>query len=171
MAKKKQRRPKLTAEEKAERQPTPETMKKLRSDVIAKLARQQKISPHLEKAALEVRLVWYAIGRGLLAGAASVEPRTGGKGAFRDPMDRMTQHELHCWQRHYGPWATWAGRQQVARTTLLDVVLAICCDNMAPSGIHGLDRWLGVRQGRALAALVTGLDKYAEIAGLQTRAA
>ena len=63
----------------------------------------------------QIRMVWSAIGRGLFPSARSYEPRFGGKG-FRDPIDRMFDHERRCWEEHYGPWSTWAGRQQVGGT-------------------------------------------------------
>jgi hypothetical protein len=146
---------------------TPETRRKVRAVVVAEYAHRGWLKPHHEVAATELRMVWHALQRGLFSGCAGFEPSIGGSG-FVDPIDRMTEYERGCWERHFGPWMTWAGRRKVGATSLADVVMAVVVDN---ERVRDLEERLRLGHGRLMKALRHGLDRYAEIAGMATRRA
>lgn len=146
---------------------TPETRRKVRACVVSEYVHRGQLRPHHDVAAGELRMVWHAIQRGLFTGCAGFEPSIGGNG-FVDPIDRMTEYERGCWERHFGPWMTWAARRQVGSTTMADVIMAVVVDN---ERVRELEGRLRLGHGRVMRALRTGLDRYAEIAGMATRRA
>ena len=128
--------------------PTPETAAKLESDIVRDLFFCGKIRQHHWDAALEIRMMSSAIGRGMFP---AFRPREGGHVAtFRalDFLDRMSPAELKAYERHYTPWANGSDRYTLAITW--DVVI-----NNNPA--DDLD------------ALASGLQAYAEIAGFCSR--
>ena len=144
--------------------PTPETLRKLREDAIVRLVRKGQLLPHHQDAAMEIRSVHEAVGRGMFARSASFDPAAGRaprRHTARDFTDRMSGRERRNWERHYIPWshemavAVVAG---MAGTRWLQLVTDIVVDNHAIRAVE--DRY-GLRHGTAIRYLVEALERYA----------
>ena len=147
--------------------PTPETAAKLRCDVVQRLGERAALSAAQLRAAREIRRVWEAVGRGLVARAQSLTPRAESRrrGLFADPIARMSGQEERAWRLHYRPWAREMARTVAAgalRTSRLQLVLDIVVDNHGTRQVEG---WYRMRHGSALAHVRAALQRYAEIAG------
>ena len=143
--------------------PTPETMRKLREDVIVRLVRKGLLMPHHQDAAMEIRSVHEAVGRGMFA-RSSFNPDAGRSPrghTARDFTDRMSSHERHNWERHYIPWSremAVAVAAGMAGTRWMQLVTDIVVDNHAIRAVE--DRY-GLRHGTEVHYLVEALDRYA----------
>ena len=142
--------------------PTPETMRKLREDAIVRLVRKGHLLPHHQAAALEIRSVHEAVGRGMFA-RSSYSPAAGRsprRHTARDFADRMSSRERHNWERHYIPWShemAVAVAAGMAGTRWMQLVTDIVVDNHAIRAVE--DRY-GLRHGTAVRYLVEALERY-----------
>ncbi|MDE0334638.1 MAG: hypothetical protein OXI64_06735 [Defluviicoccus sp.] len=162
------RRPRTEARAPAqEAGPTPETAAKLRRDLVRRLAAEGRLGREQVRAALEVRRVWEAFGRGLfpatntMAGAAGRARRA----MFADPIDRLTRAEEAAWRLRYRPWAREMAVTVAAgaiRTTRLQLILDVVVDNQ---GLREVEGWYRMRHGGAIEHIRAALHRYAEIAG------
>lgn len=147
--------------------PTEQTVLKLRHDVVERLEREGRLRDVHLRASREIRLVWEAMGRGMFPMAAPLEAtrQTHLRGAFRDPIERMTDIEEIVWRTRYRPWAgehavlVAAGTASVSR---LQLVLDIVVDNQ---GLRQVEQAYRMRHGLAFEHLRTALQRYAELAG------
>jgi hypothetical protein len=141
---------------------TPETIAKLRHDVIGRLVRHGRLQRIHGDAAEEIRLVSEAVGRGMCPTARMTDwaGRQPGFRGSRDFLDRMTSEERHLWQFRYLPWKSElvrAGDAALPGDRWLGLVLDIVVDN---SGLRGAERRHGLRHGTALGYLAAGLERY-----------
>ena len=147
--------------------PTPETVRKLRCDIVARLARDGRLGAEQTRAALEVRRVWEAFGRGLFPASRPVAPlaQRRRRAMFTDPVDRLTPAEESAWRLRYRPWAREMAVTVAAgaiRTTRLQLVLDVVIDN---HGLRQVEGWYRMRHGTAVEHIRAALHRYAEIAG------
>lgn len=154
---------------------TPETRRKVRSDVMIGLMTGGYIQREHLMAAEEILGIYEALGRGLTPGAVDYGPRVGG-GSFRDPLDRMTNAELGIWQKGYLPWIHEMLGDPITHTTAtritvyhcaLGMVMAAVVDNRRVQDIEqqcGLPR----KKGYGQHIIRLALDRYAYIRGLRT---
>ncbi len=147
--------------------PTPETAGKLRHDIVERLAREGRLGREQVRAALEIRRVWEAFGRGLFPAARPIaliaERRK--HAMFSDPIDRLTPEEETAWRLRYRPWAREMAvtvAAGVIRTTRLQLILDIVIDN---HGLREVEGWYRMRHGGAVEHIRAALHRYAEIAG------
>ena len=147
--------------------PTPETVAKLRRDVVERLHNEGRLQAEHFRAANEIRRVWEAVGRGIFPGAHkwdhAGQPHQ--KGMFRDPIDRMTEAEEIMWRRRYRPWAREMSLEiaaGVVRVSRLQVVLDIVVDNY---GLRQVEAWYRMRHGVAYEHVLASLNRYAELSG------
>ena len=150
--------------------PTPETAGKLRHDIVERLAREGRLGREQVRAALEIRRVWEAFGRGLFPAARPIaliaERRK--HAMFSDPIDRLTPEEETAWRLRYRPWAREMAvtvAAGVIRTTRLQLILDIVIDNHGLREVEGWYRMRHVRHGGAVEHIRAALHRYAEIAG------
>jgi len=148
----------------ADQGPTPETLRKLKPDVVARLHQAGALHQDHVNAAEAIRDVWAALQSTIIGGAA-YGLVAGRSGIIGDPVSRMTGREAALWARVWKPWADELGRMvrsgrdgpaAVGRVTVLQLVLDVVCDNIAPTSEPmlaavkaGLDRWCAIdREGR-----------------------
>lgn len=147
--------------------PTPETAAKLRRDLVRRLAEEGRLGREQVRAALEVRRVWEAFGRGLFPATSVFSPVVGRKGRamFADPVERLTRAEEAAWRLRYRPWAREMAVTVAAgaiRTTRLQLILDVVVDN---HGLRQVEGWYRMRHGSAVEHVRAALHRYAEIAG------
>ena len=147
--------------------PTPETVRKLRRDIVTRLAREGRLSREQVRAAFEIRRVWEAFGRGLFPASRGFAPLAERKrhAMFSHPVDRLTPEEETAWRLRYRPWAREMAVTVAAgaiRTTRLQLILDIVIDN---HGLREVEGWYRMRHGGAVAHIGAALHRYAEIAG------
>ena len=147
--------------------PTPETASKLRRDIVERLAREGRLGGEQVRAALEIRRVWEAFGRGLFPAARPIAPIAERRkhAMFSDPIDRLTPEEETAWRLRYRPWAREMAVTVAAgavRTTRLQLILDIVIDN---HGLREVEGWYRMRHGGAVEHIRAALHRYAEIAG------
>ena len=147
--------------------PTPETAGKLRHDIVERLAREGRLGGEQVRAALEIRRVWEAFGRGLFPAARPIAPiaERRKRAMFSDPIDRLTPEEETAWRLRYRPWAREMAvtvAAGVIRTTRLQLILDIVIDN---HGLREVEGWYRMRHGGAIEHIRAALHRYAEIAG------
>ena len=147
--------------------PTPETAAKLRRDLVVRLAGEGRLGREQVRAALEVRRVWEAFGRGLFPAARHIAPvgERAKRAMFVDPIDRLTRAEERAWRLRYRPWAREMAVTVAAgaiRTTRLQLILDVVVDN---HGLREVEGWYRMRHGAALEHIRAALHRYAEIAG------
>ncbi len=167
-----------TPEERADRPvpPTPETVLKLRQDNIDRLYVEGRLRPEHVDAAVEIRRVWEAIGRGLFP-ESHIRDRVRQphqQGMFADPIDRMTPAEEIAWRMRYRPWAREMALLIVTgavRVSRLQLVLDVVVDNYGFRQVEGrrLSR-LGTRDcsrqaHHAGAAALRGTRPHAALSG------
>lgn len=147
--------------------PTPETVSKLRYDVLAKLYLDGKLDDVQIAAADEIRKVWEAVGRGLFPRARTLDriPNRSGAVRRREPADLMTHAEARAWRDRYRPWAdemSVAILSSVSRVSRLQLTLDIVVDNY---GFRQVETWYRLKHGVAAGHLRTALDRYCALAG------
>ena len=147
--------------------PTPETAARLRHDLVVRLAREGRLGGQQVRAALEVRRVWEAFGRGLFPTVDTTAPiaQRGKQAMFVDPIDRLTPAEERAWRLRYRPWAREMAVTVAAgaiRTTRLQLILDVVVDN---HGLREVEGWYRMRHGGAVEHIRAALHRYAEIAG------
>ena len=147
--------------------PTRETAAKLRRDLVRRLAQEGRLGREQVRAALEVRRVWEAFGRGLFPATSAFSPVAGRqrRAAFADPVERLTREEEAAWRLRYRPWAREMAVTVAAgaiRTTRLQLILDIVVDN---HGLREVEGWYRMRHGSAIEHIRAALHRYAEIAG------
>ena len=147
--------------------PTPETAAKLRRDLVARLAQQGRLGGEQVRAALEIRRVWEAFGRGLFPTVDTTAPiaERRKQALFIDPIDRLTPAEERAWRLRYRPWAREMAVTVAAgaiRTTRLQLILDVVVDN---HGLREVEGWYRMRHGGAIEHIRAALHRYAEIAG------
>jgi hypothetical protein len=142
--------------------PTPETRAKLRRDTVRALHEAGRLDDTQLAAALEIRVVLEAVGRGMfptsgfgLTPGVAMQRRPG-----RDFLDRMSAEERRMWQRNYLPW-TKAMAVQIAAALppvrWLQLVLDIVIDN---AGLRDVERRYALRHGTAADYLRQALEIY-----------
>ena len=147
--------------------PTPETVRKLRRDIVVRLAQEGRLGGEQVRAALEIRRVWEAFGRGLFPATRVLAPIADRKrhAMFADPIDRLTEEEENAWRLRYRPWAREMAVTVAAgaiRTTRLQLILDVVVDN---HGLREVEGWYRMRHGGAVEHIRAALHRYAEIAG------
>lgn len=146
--------------------PKEDARKRLRADVILKLYNQKSITKAEHDAALSIRDVVYAIGRGLFPMRALEDLGTyiDGGAPYRDPLNRMSKAEYDTWLKVYVPWSTAMGRAPVGQSGryLLELIHDIAIDNWGP---RQADKAYRIGNGRSLEYLRQGLEDYAKRAG------
>lgn len=162
---------------------TPQTIKKLRHNVIDRLHNPidkneaPKISTEQKDAAEEIMNVWTALGRGMWTGRQEPGNRVDGGGKWADPIDRMSELEGIKFSNHYAPWMREAekvvikcrkppGQPLTAAILTWDMVV----NNNGPDQLgryYGMPRHDGRRLhcGCVLCWVRKALFRYAEIAG------
>jgi len=151
--------------------PTIETVRHLSRDVIGWLAERDKIGPDEVRAAIEIRKMAEALGRGLFP-AARMESagRAPGRRLPSDPFSRMIDWELDMWRTRYGPWITEMGKILVGRrkTRASEILWGIIVEN---HGLTSVDDHYNLRKGTSLGLLRSGLLRYLAISekGLDRR--
>jgi hypothetical protein len=150
--------------------PTPQTVAKLRRDIVERLRQEGRLSEEQARAAAEVRRVWEAFGRGLFPRARELDqPRKPHGGMFVDPVERLTDGEERIWRLRYRPWAREMSVEIVAnvvRVSRLQLVLDVVVDNF---GVRQVEGWYRLRHGHALEHVRSALERYCEIAGWTAR--
>jgi hypothetical protein len=142
--------------------PTPETLAKLRYDVIGRLVADGRLLRAHADAAEEIRAVVEAVGRGMLPTARPTfwAGRPQGHRGPRDFLDRMSSLERRLWQFRYLPWTRaliHAGDASLPGRRWVELVLDIVVDN---SGLRRVERRYRLRHGSALGFLADGLERY-----------
>lgn len=142
--------------------PTPETAARLRGDVVLGLVRDGLLSAQDLDAALEIRTVHEAVGRGMFPRMPG-EPGAGSSSRQFGPRDftrQMSARERHLWETRYLPWS---GAMAVsvaaglAGTRWLQLVVDIVVDNATPEEAEARYR---LPEGAAIRFLAEGLRKY-----------
>lgn len=144
---------------------TPETRKKLRFDVIARLQHTGQLRSEHILAAQEIRTVWEALTRGIFHGLSDTPHQPHMRAGASDPLDRLSEAEEIMWRTRYRPWthematAVFGG----AHVTRLQLVLDIVVDNY---GLREVEEMYKMQRGTsATRHLKAALHRYAEIAG------
>lgn len=142
--------------------PTPETRARLRHDVVLRLHATGRLHASHVAAALEIRTVTEAVGRGMfptsgfgMGGGVPLQRRTG-----RDFLDRMTAAERLMWERRYLPWTRALALQIAAAlppVRWLQLVHDIVVDN---ARMRDVERRYGLRHGAAADYLRQALEIY-----------
>lgn len=144
--------------------PTPETLKKLEKDVISTLFEEAALTSAQRDAALEIRGIHEAIGRGMFARSA-VNPaavRGGPQYGPRDFTHKMSVDELDRWENRYLPWShdlAVAVVSGMPRTRWLQLVIDIVVDNVSITAVESRYR---LAAGSGLRYLAEGLDRFSE---------
>jgi hypothetical protein len=153
--------------------PTPETVAKLRTDLVLRLHRQGRLTIEQFQAAEEIRRVWQAVGRGLFPTAGTLDGvARAAPGQPRHPIDRMTDSEERAFRRRYRPWAREMDSAMFCQrrasnngggrgVSYLQLVYDMVIDNHGPRQVERLHR---LRHGLAVKGLRTALQRYAELA-------
>lgn len=147
--------------------PTAETVAKVRTDVINRLYSEGRLRPEHVDAALEIRRVWEAFGRGLFPGSHISDriPQPHVKAMFMDPIDRLTPAEEIAWRRRYRPWAREMALLIVTgtvRVSRLQLMLDVVVDN---NSIRQVEGWYRMRHGMAFDHIRAALHRYCRMAG------
>lgn len=145
--------------------PTPQTVRKLRRDLILHLHESGRLRAEHLRAAEEIRRIWQAFSRGL--GPSAVNPAsTGSRGpSVRQPLEWLSDREEIIWRNRYRPWANEASAIPsggIVRVTRLQIVVALAVDN---GGLRQVDGWYRMRNGASFEHLRDGLHRYAVIGG------
>lgn len=146
--------------------PTENMRKRLRADVVLKLYNQGSITRAEHDAALGIRDILHAVGRGLFPVQSLVDLGThiDGGSPYRDPLGRMKKAEYETWAKVFVPWANAMGRVPVGNSGryLRELVEDIVVENIGP---RQADKAYRIGNGRALTYLKQGLSDYAQRAG------
>lgn len=149
---------------------------RLRTDQIDRLYDRSVISVDERAAALKIRTIFEAMGRGLFPGAADRMVGTKSRGSFRHPLERMSNREFFIWSQEYKPWANGpAAKMSIDREaadsegvsfnfrkSYLQVCYAVIVDNLGPSQLE--DVWPIPRgKGVVARALKVGLSKWRHV--------
>ncbi len=144
--------------------PTPETVAKLKPDILQCLLDQDLITADQESAAHELTYMWRALQRGMLPQAklGLSSPMPGRKQA-RSPFARMSDREMEVWCARYKPWAVSEAKAIVVkapRLLRLDLTRNIVEKNADPRRI-ALE--FAVRVDRLLDEFRLSLDSYCSL--------
>lgn len=147
--------------------PTPQTVAKLRRDLILHLYEKGSLRAEQVEAAEEIRRIWQAFSRSLGPTAVNSEALATGRQAAqgRQPIEWLTAAEETIWRTRYRPWAREMGASPCGgtiRVTRFQLVLETVVDNRSLRQVEGFYR---MRHGMAVEHLRTALTRYAEIAG------
>jgi hypothetical protein len=147
--------------------PTPETVAKLRRDLVLHLFEKGRLCQEQLRAAEEIRRIWQAFSRGLGPTAIDLSSFAGGGRSVqaRQPVEWLLPAEEAIWRRRYRPWAAEMAAQPSGghiRAMRLRIVVDLVVEN---AGLRQVDGWYRMRNGTAFAHLDSGLRRYAEIAG------
>ena len=147
--------------------PTPETVRKLRRDLVLHLFEKGRLCEEQVRAAEEIRRIWQAFSRGLGPTAIDTAAFAGGGRSVqtRQPVEWLLPAEETIWRRRYRPWAAEMAATPSSghiRVMRLRIVVDLVVDN---AGLRQVDGWYRMRNGAASSHLESGLRRYAEIAG------
>ena len=147
--------------------PTPQTVAKLKRDLILHLYEKGRLGKEHLAAAEEIRRIWQAFSRSLGPTAVNSDLLATGRQTAqgRQPLEWLSETEEHIWRKHYRPWAReMAGGScgGTIRVTTFQIVLEIVVDNRSLRRIEGAYR---MRHGTAALSLEAALTRYAQIAG------
>lgn len=142
--------------------PTPETRRKLKADVIGSLLARQRLDLRYAQAAEEIRTVLEAVGRGMFATAQSTAwtGRAPKHRTYHDFISRMSAHERRLWERHYLPWSHDLSVEIAAGlqgTRWLQLMLDVVVDNIS---LRAAETRYGLAHGGAFGYLLEGLERY-----------
>lgn len=138
--------------------PTPETVSKLRTDVILKMYRRGTIGQHELWAAEEIRTYWAAFMR--MAFRARVldgtqDCRAQGRPPLM-PQELLTDRERIIGTR-YRDWALRAAQDKIGPVNGLEIVLSVVVDNAKP---RQLATFLRIDNGKSYRAVRHWLAEY-----------
>jgi hypothetical protein len=147
--------------------PTPQTVRKLRRDLVAHLYGKGRLRREHVDAAEEIRFVWYAFSRRLGPSAVNLlaVPAGNRSGQARQPIEWLTDREEIVWRNRYRPWAGEMARIHaggIVTVSRLQMMVDLLVDNQ---GLRRVEAWYRLRHGAAFENLRDGLHRYAEIAG------
>lgn len=141
--------------------PTQETVKKLRVDILYRIAKH--LSHEQRLAAEEIRSVSELFSLSLSSPAYDGGVSGGDPSGYLHPFHRMKTQTQHAYERRYRPWAAematidaWPG------FSLFRLCKEIILDNQTTWQIEDTH---GIRHGKALVSLTRALERYARIAG------
>lgn len=145
--------------------PTPQTVRKLRRDLILQLHESGRLRSEHLRAAEEIRRIWQAFSRGL--GPSAVNPASpGSRGpSGRQPLEWLSDREEIIWRNRYRPWANETSAIPsggLVGATRLRIVVDLAVDN---GGLRQVDGWYRMRNGASFEHLRDGLHRYAVIGG------
>lgn len=143
---------------------------RMRTDQIDRLYEKGKINADQRAAALKIRTVWEAMGRGLFpSGSFGSGGGTKSRGTFRHPLERMTNREFFIWIKEYRPWATGAAAkvainhsQTGFRISFMQICYHVAVDGFGPTQ---LERQWPVTRGKGVVTdlLRRGLSTWEHI--------
>lgn len=137
---------------------TPETVRKLRRDVIQCLHDAGKLGDEQLRAAQEILSVYHAVTAGLWPKAQTYTRQSRGADVADWPASLR-----RAWAERYKPWVAEAERMMVKPgLTLSALVIDMVVDNMGPKQI---ERHRRMDNRRVVRLIQAGLHRYAEMAG------
>lgn len=157
---------------------TAETRAKLKADQVQTLFRRGTLDKVHVEAAERIAAVREALGRGLAPGAAQIGDRVQGGGAFRDPLQRMSEREGRWWLGEYRPWLADLVSDPICRVTKtkrqvfncsIGFTMAVVVENWCLADAEDYCR-IPRNMGVGAVLLRIALDRYALIAGLRNGA-
>lgn len=141
---------------------TPETLKKLKTDVVLGLHIDGKLSKGHLAAAEQIRDIHQVIGKALFP-MARMDGTNGrqSRGTPLAPLERMSKEQYYQWKNFYAPWTKLVPRH------ILAIVIAVVIDNRGP---YQLEEYLDIRDSEPVVVPLVrdALRQYAELAGLIT---
>lgn len=157
-------------------QGTPETRAKLKVDQVQSLYRRGVLDQVHVAAAERIAAVREALARGLSPAAAQLGDRVQGGGAFRDPLQRMSEREGRWWLDEYRPWLADLINDPIVRETktkrqvfncAIGFSMAIVIENWC---LADAEDYCNIPRNMGLGAVLLRitLDRYALIAGLRS---
>ena len=143
---------------------TPETIAKLVPDVVLALRRRGALRMEHETAAVEIRHIHSALGRGFEPSERVLVPKGMRLGQAKSAGPAaMTEREVEAWEKRYRPWLR--GEKEYRYSWLpasrAELAIFVIVDNVP---LRSLARRYGLNTGRIKKALVRSLERYVKIA-------
>ncbi len=137
---------------------TPETLRKLRRDVVETWHTQGRLGDEQLRAAGEIQRVWHAITAGLWPRSQPLVRAARGADVNDWPASLR-----RAYTERYVPWRTEAGLTMASpRLPVLALVLDVVVDNLGPKQ---MERRHAIHRDRAVRLVQAALHRYAEMAG------
>lgn len=115
-----------------------EGITRMRTDHIAKMVDQGKLTDSEAQAAAKFRSIWEALSRGLFPGGADRLVGTQSRGTYRHPLEKMDDEEFFVWFYEYLPWSKVMGAKPAISKdnfslSYLKICYAIIVDGYGPA--------------------------------------